>query len=53
MDACGKQLETVIKKMAKDIHEKYVDPPATTDFMAHYVFTFENIYAEVIRRTAL
>ena len=52
MDACGKQLETVIKKMAKDIHEKYVDPPATTDFAIMFL-PFENIYAEVIRRTAL
>ena len=38
--------------MAKDIHDKYVDPPFTTDFAIMFL-PFENIYAEVIRRTAL
>lgn len=52
MESCGKQLETTIKKMAKDIHEKYVDPPFTTDFAIMFL-PFESIYAEVIRRTAL
>lgn len=28
MESSGKQLETTIKKMAKDIHDKYVDPPS-------------------------
>lgn len=32
MESSGKQLENTIKKMAKDIHDKYVDPPFTTDF---------------------
>lgn len=41
-----------IKKMAKDIHDKYVDPPFTTDFAILFL-PFESIYAEVIRRTAL
>ena len=27
MESSGKQLENTIKKMAKDIHDKYVDPP--------------------------
>lgn len=45
-------LEAVIKKMAKDIHDKYVDPPYTTDFAIMFL-PFENIYAEVIRRTTL
>ena len=48
----GKQLENTIKKMAKDIHDKYVDPPFTTDFAILFL-PFESIYAEVIRRTAL
>lgn len=48
----SKLLETVIKKMAKDIHDKYVDPPYTTDFAIMFL-PFENIYAEVIRRTTL
>jgi DNA recombination protein RmuC len=48
----GKQLERTIKSMAKDIQEKYIDPPHTTDFAIMFL-PFENIYAEVIRRTAL
>ena len=27
-----KELDNTIKKMAKDISEKYIDPPNTTDF---------------------
>lgn len=38
--------------MAKDIHDKYVDPPFTTDFAILFL-PFESIYAEVIRRTTL
>ena len=52
IDSSSKQLETTIKKMAKDIHDKYLDPPYTTDFAIMFL-PFENIYAEVIRRTAL
>ena len=52
IDASSKQLENTIKKMAKDIHDKYLDPPYTTDFGIMFL-PFENIYAEVIRRTAL
>ena len=52
IEAAGKQLERTIKSMAKDIQEKYIDPPHTTDFAILFL-PFENIYAEVIRRTAL
>jgi DNA recombination protein RmuC len=52
MESAGKQLETAIKRMAKDIHDKYIDPPHTTDFGIMFL-PFESIYAEVIRRTAL
>jgi DNA recombination protein RmuC len=45
-------LETVIKKMAKDIRDKYLDPPNTTDFAIMFL-PFESIYAEVIRRSSL
>jgi len=48
----SKQLEATIKKMAKDIHDKYIDPPFTTDFAILFL-PFENIYAEIIRRTEL
>ena len=52
IESSGKQLENTIKKMAKDIHDKYVDPPFTTDFAILFL-PFESIYAEVIRRTTL
>ena len=38
--------------MAKDIRDKYIDPPNTTDFAILFL-PFESIYAEVIRRSAL
>lgn len=52
METSAKQLENTIKKMARDIHDKYVDPPYTTDFAIMFL-PFESIYAEVIRRTNL
>ena len=52
IESTSKQLETTIKRMAKDIHEKYVEPPFTTDFAILFL-PFESIYAEVIRRTSL
>jgi DNA recombination protein RmuC len=38
--------------MAKDIRDKYLDPPNTTDFAILFL-PFESIYAEVIRRSSL
>ena len=52
IESTSRQLETTIKRMAKDIHDKYIEPPYTTDFAIMFL-PFENIYAEVIRRTAL
>lgn len=52
INATSHQLEIVVKKMARDIRDKYLDPPYTTDFGIMFL-PFENIYAEVIRRTAL
>ena len=52
IDSSSRQLEITIKKMAKDIHDKYIDPPFTTDFAIMFL-PFESIYAEVIRRTSL
>lgn len=52
IEPASRQLEITIKKMAKDIHDKYIDPPYTTDFAILFL-PFENIYAEVIRRTLL
>lgn len=42
-------LETRIKGCAKDIHDKYIDPPNTTDFAIMFL-PFEGLYAEVVRR---
>jgi len=52
VETATKNLETVIKKMAKDIRDKYLDPPNTTDFAIMFL-PFESIYAEVIRRSSL
>ena len=52
IEVAGKQLETTIKRMAKDISSKYLNPPATTDFGIMFL-PFEGIYAEVVRRASL
>jgi DNA recombination protein RmuC len=44
-----KQLEVQIKSCAKDICEKYVCPPRTTDFAILFLPT-EGLYAEVLRQ---
>jgi len=51
-DNAAKQLETSIKKAAKDISQKYLAPPKTTDFGIMFLPS-EGLYAEIIRRTAL
>lgn len=52
IDAASASLENTIKKMARDIRDKYIDPPNTTDFAIMFL-PFESIYAEVIRRSSL
>ncbi|MBX2940403.1 MAG: DNA recombination protein RmuC [Ferruginibacter sp.] len=52
IDNATKNLEATIKRMARDMRDKYIDPPHTTDFAILFL-PFESIYAEVIRRTAL
>ncbi len=47
-----KALQSAIKKMAKDICDKYIDPPNTTDFAIMFL-PFEGIYAEVVRKASL
>ncbi|HUS08242.1 MAG TPA: DNA recombination protein RmuC [Bryobacteraceae bacterium] len=46
------QLERSVKRCAKDICEKYLAPPKTTDFAILFLPT-EGLYAEVLRRTGL
>ena len=52
IELAQKNLENTIKKMAKDISDKYLDPPHTTDFGIMFL-PFEGIYAEVVRKASL
>ena len=52
VEQAKKEMENTIKKMAKDIRDKYLDPPKTTDFGIMFL-PFEGIYAEVVRKAAL
>lgn len=45
--AAKKNLEVVVKKCAKDIRDKYVRPPYTTNFGIMFL-PFEGLYAEVV-----
>ena len=47
-----KNLEMQLKKCAKDICQKYINPPRTTDFALMFLPT-EGLYAEAIRRIGL
>ncbi len=46
---CSKVLDTRIKGFAKDIKEKYIYPPDTTDFGIMFLPT-EGLYSEVVKR---
>lgn len=46
--AASSELETRIKSAAKDIRDKYVEPPYTTTFGIMFL-PFEGLYAEVVR----
>ena len=48
----GKALEDRVRRQAKDIHDKYIEPPHTTDFALLYL-PVESLYAEVLRRPGL
>ena len=52
VELAAKALEARIRLEAKTIAEKYVEPPATTDFGLLYL-PFEGLYAEVLRRPGL
>lgn len=52
IDSASKELERFIKKSAKDIRDKYIDPPNTTDFGILFLPT-EGLYAEVVKRQQL
>lgn len=52
LEEAGKALETRVKAEARNIRERYIDPPNTTDFAILYLPT-EGLYAEVLRRAGL
>ncbi|MDD3153499.1 MAG: DNA recombination protein RmuC [Victivallaceae bacterium] len=52
LENAARQLEVRIKGCAKDISDKYVNPPVTTDFAILYLPT-EGLFAEVVRRPGL
>ena len=49
VNEAAKLLITTIKSEAKDIRDKYLDPPNTTDFGIMFL-PFEGLYAEVVNR---
>ena len=49
VSAAAAALITRLKSEAKDIHQKYIDPPNTTDFAILFL-PFEGLYAEAVNR---
>lgn len=49
IEVCSKNLLRTIKNEAKDIHDKYISPPNTTEFAIMFL-PFEGLYAEVVNR---
>jgi DNA recombination protein RmuC len=49
IDAAVKVLTATIKNEAKDIRDKYIDPPNTTEFAIMFL-PFEGLYSEVVNR---
>lgn len=49
IEMAQKNLDIAIKKAAKDIFTKYIEPPYTTNFAIMFL-PFEGLYAEVVRR---
>ncbi|MGN0490086.1 DNA recombination protein RmuC [Ruminococcus sp.] len=49
IDTAAKILVATIKSEAKDIHDKYIDPPNTTEFAIMFL-PFEGLYSEVVNR---
>ena len=49
IDRCAKSLVATIKNEAKDIRDKYISPPETTEFAIMFL-PFEGLYSEVVNR---
>lgn len=52
VEEAGRALEARLRLEARSIHEKYVNPPHTTDFALLYL-PIEGLYAEALRRPGL
>jgi len=52
VEAASRALEVRIRGCAKDVHDKYLCPPRTTDFGILFLPT-EGLYAEIVRRPGL
>jgi len=52
VDTATKALVAAVKKFAKDLSRKYIDPPQTTDFGIMFL-PFEGLFAEVVRQPGL
>jgi DNA recombination protein RmuC len=52
VEEAAKALETRLRNEARTIRDKYVEPPATTDFAILYLPT-EGLFAEALRRPGL
>lgn len=52
VDAAGRALENRLLSQARDIRDKYLAPPHTTDFALLFL-PFEGLYAEALRRPGL
>ncbi|MEM6258802.1 MAG: DNA recombination protein RmuC [Planctomycetota bacterium] len=52
LEAAHKELDAAVLTFARDIREKYIAPPYTTDFAILFLPT-EGLYAELVRRPGL
>jgi DNA recombination protein RmuC len=52
VQAAGDALVRTVRSAAKDIHDKYVNPPNTTDFCIMFLAT-EGLYAEILRQPSV
>lgn len=49
IEKANKALVVAVKKFARDIRDKYIDPPHTTDFGIMFL-PIEGLYAEIVRQ---
>jgi DNA recombination protein RmuC len=52
VDQAARELEARVRVFGRDIRDKYLEPPRTTDFAIMFLPT-EGLYAEILRRPAI